>query len=135
MTDYACREVNGTMKCTHHGSRKALYCPDCQFKYRETGCLFVNNHVSVAFGKQATTTRRRGAHRTNNLTGGKWEPTDILDRIIEYFLRSGKWPTTTTAFRDSQALPHSTTVVRHFGSIEEAVRLAQELHEKEIEEE
>jgi len=65
------------------------------------------------------------------LTGGTWKPEDILERIVEFFERTGAWPANTTAFRDSPALPHSQTVTRHLGSIEEAVRQAQELKERE----
>jgi len=134
--NYACRSSDGSMKPTYHGSRQQLYCPNCQFKYKENGCLFALNHAPVAFG--ATSRGKRGAHRTSNLTGGRWTAENILDRIVEYYERTGVWPTNTVAYRDSSSLPHSSTVVRHFGSIDEAIRQAtvkqaKGLHEEEEE--
>ena len=134
---FACRWPNGSMKHTNGRTRQIAFCPNCQFEHRGPGCIFTPMHEAVALGKNANTkTRReyapRRKHKTNNPTGGKWRPVDILERIVEYYERHGEWPLNTTAFRDSQSLPHSSTVKRHFpGGIEEAVRQAQELMEKE----
>ena len=130
MIDYACRQTNGKIKPTHYGSREQLYCKSCQFGYKERGCLFAPTYVPAAFGKSVPA-KVHGGRKVNSSTGGQWQTADILDRIIEHFLRSGEWPDNSTPYRVSQALPHSTTVVNHFGSIAEAVRQAQALYEKE----
>jgi len=126
MIDYACRLPSGAMKL-NHSSRQVLYCPDCQFEYQRRGCIFAPTQMAIS----TPPGQPQGARATNNLTGGTWKPEDILERIVEFFERTGAWPTNTTTFRDSPALPHSQTVTRHLGSIEEAVRQAQELKERE----
>ena len=137
MIDFACRWPNGSMKHTNGRTRQIAFCPSCQFQHKEPGCIFVPTHKAQAFGRNAsakpTSRAGTGAGKTNNLTGGRWKPEDILERIVEYYERSGDWPANTTAFRDSQSLPHSSTVKRHFpGGIAEAVAEAKELREKEI---
>ena len=97
----------------------------------QKGCIFTPTHVPAAFGKPMPA-QKQGARNLTGGTGGKWKPADILERIGEYHARHGEWPDNTTAFRDSPHLPHSGTVKRHFpGGIEEAVKLAKELYEKE----
>jgi len=126
MIDYACRLPSGALKL-NHGSRQVLYCPDCQFEYQRRGCIFAPTQLAPS----TPPGQPQGARATNNLTGGTWTDDAILERIVEYHARHGKWPDNTTAFRDSPALPHSQTVTRHFGDIGEAVRQAQELKERE----
>ena len=133
---FACRYPNGSLIPLDGSTRQIAFCPNCQFEYKRHGCIFTPTHKVLSFGKNASTrTRREYAPRrkkTNNTTGGKWKPKDILERIVEHYERHSEWPLTTTAYRDSQALPHSSTVKRHFpGGIAEAVRQAQELLEEE----
>ena len=137
LIDFACRKPCGSMRTTNGRTRQIAFCPSCQFRHKEAGCIFTPTHKAMSFGKNASTkTRREYAPRrkTNNPTGGTWEPEAILERIVEHYERHSEWPLNTTAFRDSQSLPHFSTVRRHFDSIEEAVRQAQELREKEKEE-
>jgi len=121
LIDRACRWPNGSMKNANGRTRKIAFCPDCQFEYRGPGCIFT------------PTKPRRPRHKTHNPTSGKWQPGDILERIIEHYEQHTEWPLTTTTYRNSQALPHSSTVKRHFpGGIAEAVAKAMILREKEI---
>ena len=135
MIDFACRKPDGSIRHTNGRTRQAAFCPSCQFGYKEEGCLFTpTTNTGQAFGKKdsAKPLRREYAPRrqANNSTGGRWTAEDIVEVIAEYHERNGIWPVSTTAFRDSARLPHSSTVVRHLGSIEEAVRQAQVLLEK-----
>jgi len=131
---YACRRDNGTLKPTHHGSRQELYCPSCQFQYREPGCLFATVHDAHAFGAPVPATRRQqGAGSTNNLTGGQWRTEDILESMIDYRDVNGEWPKNTTDFRKSNRLPHSATIYRRFGTIEAAVAQASATRQRQIE--
>ena len=134
---FACRHPDGSMKNPNGRTRQIAFCPDCQFDYKGPGCIFTPTHSGgQAFGKNASAKTRRDyapRRKTNNTTGGKWKPQDILEVIVEYYERRGEWPITTTAFRDSSRLPHSQTVKHHFpGGIEEAVKQAKDLLEKEI---
>lgn len=124
MINYACRRSDGSLRPTSNGGCKMLYCPRCQFEYKKEGCLFTPNHMAT-FGEQVRQSKPRGAASTNNLTGGRWTLEGILEVIVEYYQKRGEWPCSTMAFRDSERLPHSSTVVRHFGSIEQAVEQAQ----------
>lgn len=133
---FACRCPSGSMKHTNGRTREEAFCPGCQFTYRGPGCIFTPRDSSgQRFGKNASAKppRRDYAPRRviNNPTGGRWIPQDILEVIIEYHERTGKWPKNTTTFRDCKRLPHNQTVSRYFGSVAEAVKQAQELMEKE----
>ena len=135
LINFACRHPDGSMKPTPASTRRAAFCPNCQFTYRGPGCILTPTTTAAqASGKKnsAKPLRREYAPRrqTNNSTGGRWNKGDIVEVIAEYHERNGIWPVSTTAFRDSARLPHSSTVVRHLGSIEEAVRQAQVLLEK-----
>ncbi len=139
LISFACRHPNASMKHTAGRTRQEAFCPHCQFEYNQEGCIFTPAHSGAAFGKNASAkpTRReyvpRRNHNTDRRTGGKWRTEDILERIIEYHQRHRAWPLNTTAFRDSQSLPHSSTINRHFpGGITQAVAEAQELLEKEL---
>ena len=131
LTAYACRHPDGSMKNPDGRTRKAAFCPDCQFKYREKGCIFTpTSSGGQAFGRNDSAKpqpQHTGPRPTNNSTGGRWNKEDILEVIVEYYERHGEWPENTTAFRDSKRLPHSQTVERYFGSIEEAVKQAKAL--------
>ena len=131
---FACRYPNGSMKYANGRTQQIAFCPNCQFDYRSEGCIFTPTRSGgQAFGRNASAKAPAKAPG-NNLTGGKWKPQDILEVIVEHYERSGEWPTTTTAFRDNQRLPHSVTVKRHFpGGIAEAVAEAKILREREKE--
>ena len=137
LIDFACRKPNGSLENPYPHSRQARFCPDCQFGYKETGCIFTPTRSnSQAFGRNASAKPRREyaprRKKINNPTGGKWEPKAILERIVEHYEKHGEWPLSTTAYRDNQSLPHSSTVKRHFGGIAQAVAEAKILREKEI---
>ena len=140
LIDFACRHPNGSMKHANGSTRQVAFCPNCQFDYRSEGCIFTPTRSGgQAFGRNASAKPRREyaprRKKINNPTGGKWEPKAILERIVEHYEKHGEWPLSTTAYRDSQALPHSSTVRRHFpGGIAEAVAEAKILLEKEREE-
>ena len=127
--DYACRWPNGSMKNINGASRKVLYCPSCQFAYKEAGCIFTQVHRGGAFGRNASTAPEQlqvagGAIRA---TGGRWSQAAILESIVDYHEKNGVWPKNTTVFRGSSRLPHSVTVKRQFGSIGCAVGRAQDM--------
>ena len=136
LIDFACRHPDGSMKHANGRTRQIAFCPDCQFEYKGPGCIFTPTCSNgQAFGKNASAKPRReyAPRKVSNYTGGRWTPEAILEVIVEYYERRGKWPLTTTAYRDSSRLPHSQTVKHHFpGGIEEAVKQAKDLLEKEI---
>ncbi len=138
--DFNCRHPGGKLKHPHGKSRKEAFCPGCQFEYYGPGCLFTpSDSGGTAFGRNSTAKpfrrehAKRGPKPVASTTGGRWKPEHILEVIIEHFKNHHEWPTTTTAFRRSPRLPHSSTVRRHLVSIENAVRLAQEKMERDTE--
>ncbi|KKK66385.1 hypothetical protein LCGC14_2964630, partial [marine sediment metagenome] len=40
LISFACRHPDGSMKHTNGKTRQVTFCPSCQFRYREAGCLF-----------------------------------------------------------------------------------------------
>jgi hypothetical protein len=50
MNTYNCRLQDGTLKLIHPGqTRQHLYCPGCQYSYREADCLFPRHLPELRF--------------------------------------------------------------------------------------
>jgi len=61
--------------------------------------------------------------------GEKYSDQQIIELLIDFYRENGRMPRNSTEYRDDYSLPHSTTVKRHFGSLEEAHRQALEVIE------
>jgi hypothetical protein len=110
-----------------YATREELYCVHCTLQQGVAPCPFRPPKNRRPEGVKVA----RGTGCANLFGASKYEADELLDLLVDFYYKHGRMPCNTTEYRDDAALPHSQTIVRHFGSLEEAHRLATEKIEEQ----
>jgi len=121
---FCCRDASGSLRPLVIGgqcyTRRELYCVHCAYTYGQSPCPFRPNP------KQEPPSQPKASGIANLLGTDRYSDDELLEILIGFHERNGRWPRNTTEYRDDPRLPHSRTIVKHFGSLERAHQLARE---------